>query len=159
MTDKKDLESRLAALEDIEAIKKLKARYLRCVDNRLWDEMNECFTEDAVADYGSGRRYENRKAIMNFFTNASNASKTSAIGAHHGHNPEIELVADSFARGIWQLLAYRIDTETNLGVRDVAFYNDEYIKVDGVWKIKLTTMTGIFREEFDRAMQGLHLVK
>ena len=52
MTDKKDLESRLAALEDIEAIKKLKARYLRCVDNRLWDEMNECFAEDVVADYG-----------------------------------------------------------------------------------------------------------
>ncbi len=52
MSDKKDMESRLTAFEDIEAIKQLKARCLHSVDNRLWDEMNECFTEDAVADYG-----------------------------------------------------------------------------------------------------------
>ena len=52
MNDRKDMESRLTVLEDIEAIKNLKARSLRSVDNRLWDEMNECFAEDVVADYG-----------------------------------------------------------------------------------------------------------
>ncbi|MBN2099971.1 MAG: nuclear transport factor 2 family protein, partial [Dehalococcoidia bacterium] len=47
-----DIEARVRRLEDIEAIKKLKARYWRCVDRKLWAEMAEVFTEEATADYG-----------------------------------------------------------------------------------------------------------
>lgn len=35
MCDNEELELRLGVLEDVEAIKKLKARYWRCVDNKL----------------------------------------------------------------------------------------------------------------------------
>src|ERR1035441_121178 len=40
----------LVALEEI---RRVKYRYLRCVDLKLWQEMAEVFTPDATADYGS----------------------------------------------------------------------------------------------------------
>ncbi len=37
----------------LESIRRLKHRYLRCVDLKLWDELGDTFTEDATADYGT----------------------------------------------------------------------------------------------------------
>jgi SnoaL-like domain len=40
----------LVALEEI---RRVKYRYLRCVDLKLWDEMEDVFTADASAEYGT----------------------------------------------------------------------------------------------------------
>ena len=42
-------------LIDIEAIKRVKYKYLRCLDQKLWEEMAEVFTDDAVAAYSGGK--------------------------------------------------------------------------------------------------------
>ena len=42
-----ELERRIQALEDVEAIKRLKHRYWRCLDLKLWDELAGCFAPDA----------------------------------------------------------------------------------------------------------------
>lgn len=42
-------------LEELEAIKRLKYKYLRCIDCKLWDELREVFADDAVAAYDKGR--------------------------------------------------------------------------------------------------------
>src|SRR5262249_22591183 len=42
-------------LVQIEAIKQLKYRYLRCLDQKLWDEMADVFTADCVAAYSGGK--------------------------------------------------------------------------------------------------------
>ena len=36
MSDLKALEARIRVLEDTEAVKKLMARYWRCLDDKLW---------------------------------------------------------------------------------------------------------------------------
>ncbi len=54
-------------LIEIEAIKRVKYRYIRCLDQKLWDEMATCFTDDAIAAYSGGKyRYEGRDAILEF---------------------------------------------------------------------------------------------
>ena len=64
MTDLEALEARVRVLEDIEAIKNAMARYWRCLDDKLWDELPDCFTEDVIADYGQpGWRQEGRGAV------------------------------------------------------------------------------------------------
>src|SRR5215469_13205508 len=40
-------------LAEIELIRRLKYRYLRCVDLKLWDEIADVFAPDATADYGT----------------------------------------------------------------------------------------------------------
>ena len=65
MTDLEALEARVRVLEDIEAIKNAMARYWRCLDDKLWDELPDCFTEDVIADYGQpGWRQEGRGALV-----------------------------------------------------------------------------------------------
>ena len=84
MADTHAFEARLRALEDIEAIKRLKHRYWRCLDFKRWEELAECFTPDATADYGDGRyRFAGREAIMDFLRRSLGA-ETGSIGIHHG---------------------------------------------------------------------------
>lgn len=66
MAELAELEKRIRVLEDIEAIKNLKGKYLRCLDLNLWNEMEECFVEDSVADYGENMHFEGRNAILEF---------------------------------------------------------------------------------------------
>src|ERR1700747_2602611 len=40
-------------LVTLEEIRQVKYRYLRCVDQKLWDEMADVFTADATVDYGT----------------------------------------------------------------------------------------------------------
>ena len=47
----------MGKLKQIEAIRQLKYRYLRCLDCKLWDEMREVFSDDAVSHYDHGRYF------------------------------------------------------------------------------------------------------
>jgi hypothetical protein len=62
-------------LVELEKIRRLKYRYLRCVDLKLWDEIADVFTEDATADYGTpsaGRplNLKSRDEIVAFLRNS-----------------------------------------------------------------------------------------
>jgi len=150
MPDVADLERRIRALEDLEAIKRLKHRYFRCLDLKLWDEMAGCFTPDATVDYGGGAyRFAGVEAIMRFLRD-SLARETGALGYHHGHHPEIELTGETTARGVWALDNYLFNAARKRGVRIAAYYRDEYVKVDSGWRIAHTGYTYVFHEEWSR---------
>ena len=40
-------------LVTLEEIRQVKYRYLRCVDQKRWDELADVFTPDASVDYGT----------------------------------------------------------------------------------------------------------
>ena len=144
MADLSDLEKRIRVIEDIEAIKKLKAKYFRCVDKKLWEEMETVLTEDAVADYGMGiELLQGRKAIMEFLK--KNLARDSMISVHQGHNPEIEITSDTTARGVW-VLNDRLIIQTIATSSGWRYYEDEYVKVNGEWKKKSTKITNILEE-------------
>ena len=144
MADKSDLEKRIRVMEDIEAIKKLKAKYFRCVDKKLWEEMETVLTEDAVADYGMGiELLQGRKAIIEFLK--KNLDRDSMISVHQGHNPEIEITSDTTAKGVW-VLNDRLIIQTIATLNGWRYYEDEYVKVNGEWKKKSTKITNILEE-------------
>ena len=43
----------MADLQEIEAIKRVKYRYLRALDTKHWEDFADTLTEDIVGDYGS----------------------------------------------------------------------------------------------------------
>ena len=144
MADLSDLEKRIMVMEDIEAIKKLKAKYFRCVDKKLWEEMETVLTEDAVADYGMGiELLQGRKEIIEFLK--KNLDRDSMISVHQGHNPEIEITSDTTARGVW-VLNDRLIIQTIATLNGWRYYEDEYVKVNGEWKKKSTKITNILEE-------------
>ena len=89
-------------LVEIEMIKRLKYRYLRCLDQKLWDEIETCFTPDATARYGGGLyEFEGRDAIMEFLRTSMGA--TTMLSSHRCHHPEIDLTGPGAATGVWAL--------------------------------------------------------
>jgi len=148
MADLMELEAKMKRLEDIDAIKRLKYKYFRCLDSKLWDELAECFTEDATTSYSSGKySFQGIDAIMQFLKEGLNPT---VISMHQCHHPEIEITSDTTARGVWALQDYVIATQANISLRGAAFYHDEYVKVNGEWKIKHTGYDRIFEEMWDR---------
>jgi hypothetical protein len=132
-------------LQEIEAIKRLKYKYMRCLDLKRWDEMSECFVEEATASYSGGKyAFTGRAAILDFFTQAM--GRPGVLSAHHVHHPEIDLTGPTSARGTWALEDTFIDEDSGVTIRGAAFYEDEYVKLDGKWKIRHTGYRRTFEE-------------
>jgi len=124
-------------LVELEKIRRLKYRYLRCVDLKLWDEIQNVFTEDATADYGTpsaGRplKLGSRDEIVNFLRDSLG---NTIITLHAAGQPEIEIDGEA-ATGTWRFEDTVIATEYNVVITGAAFYEDCYRRgADGAWRI------------------------
>lgn len=145
MTSSEDLEKRIGVLEDIEAIKKLKAKYFRSIDRKLWDELAECFTEDGIAKYGAGPELVGVGAIIERISAGEGGDYV--VTTHQGHNPEIGLTGDTTAKGKWALYYYRGDKKANTARRAGGYYEEDYVKQGGAWKMKRLTCIITYSEE------------
>ena len=127
----------LAALEEI---RRLKYRYLRCVDMKLWDEIAEVFTPEATADYGTPAlgepvRLTGRDAVVAFLRDKLGPGITTV---HFASQPEIDIEGDT-ASGTWCFEDTVIATEYGVVIRGAAFYEDRYARgADGRWRISHT---------------------
>jgi hypothetical protein len=143
-------------LLDIEAIKRVKYKYLRCLDQKLWDEMADVFTEDAVAAYSGGKyAFEGRGEIIAFLVRSMGAETFHS--SHRVHHPEIDLAGDGTAVGVWAMDDVVVMTDWNLTVRGAAFYEDVYRKVGGDWLIARTGYKRTYEEIQPRDVPGLKL--
>jgi hypothetical protein len=140
-------------LEEIEAIKRLKYRYMRCIDQKLWQEMEGCFTPDATCSYSGGKyAFDGRDAIMKFLTESM--ARPTFLSSHRVHHPEIELTSATTATGTWALEDWVIDEQHEITIHGAAFYQDRYVKVGGQWKIQHTGYERTFEEMAPRKVQG-----
>jgi hypothetical protein len=129
---------------EIESIRQLKYRYFRYLDSKLWDPLKELFVPEAVSSYGGGKYcFEGRDAILDFLIDSLGPTM---LTMHHGHHPEIDLTSESSATGIWALEDLVIDTANELTIRGAAYYQDEYVKSRGEWKIRSTGYERLFEE-------------
>ena len=132
-------------LVEIELIKRLKYRYLRYLDQKLFDEMRDVFTVDATARYSGGHySFDGVDAIIDFLKESM--SSEEFLSSHRCHHPEIDLIGSERATGIWALEDTVIDTQFEITLRGAAFYRDEYLKIDGKWKIHSTGYERTFEE-------------
>jgi SnoaL-like domain len=127
----------LAALEDI---RRVKHRYLRCVDLKRWDDMSEVFTPDATADYGTPAlgepvRLAGREEIVSFLRTQLGPD---IITVHFASQPEIDVDGDT-ATGTWCFEDTVIATAYRFLIKGAAFYEDRYARgADGRWRIAHT---------------------
>jgi len=128
-------------LATLEEIRQLKYRYLRCVDQKLWDEMADVFTAGATVDYGTRALGEplklaGRDAIIAFFRENLGPA---ILTVHAAGQPEITVDGDS-ATGSWRFEDTVIATEHRIVISGAAFYQDRYERDagDGRWRIAHT---------------------
>ncbi len=137
-----ELERKIQELQDLEAIKQLKARYWSSVDAQQWDTLADCCTEDMVFENPFFGRMEGRDYIIKVLKRAMRNVKT----AHQGHNPEIEIMDHSSAKGKWGLNDCVGTTDKQFS-RGYGRYEDDYVKENGAWKIKKSVLTYVFQEK------------
>ena len=123
--------------KDLEAVKRCKYKYMRCLDQKLWDEMRECFTENAVAAYSGGKyTHTGRDAIVTWLEQGMGAD--SFHSSHRAHHPEIDFQDATHATGVWAFEDLVVDTR-GFAIQGAGFYQDAYQKGDdGVWRIAET---------------------
>lgn len=145
----------LETLLAIEEIKRLKARYFRLMDTRDWDGFAALFTHDALFDV-HGALEENpvvdaaaepirgRAAIVEYVSSGI----TPLTSAHYGHMPEIDILSDEEATGIWALddiLRQPAGSPFTL-FRGHGHYHERYSRADGQWRIASLRITRLMIE-------------
>jgi len=119
-------------MDDVEEIKKLKARYFRGLDSKDWDLYGAVFAPDVTVDLrkAGGGLYQGRDAFMVYAR-----GMTIVQSVHQGHMPEIDLTGPTTATGIWSFEDYNIweDGTQNHGW---GHYLETYEKIGERWHIK-----------------------
>ena len=134
-------------MDDVEAIRQLKARYFRTMDTKDWAGMRRVFTDDVVMDTSSsgGGVIAGADDFLAFLE----PTLRDVVTVHHGHMPEIEITSPATATGIWSMedmLRWPDGSE----MHGYGHYVETYEKVDGEWRIKTSTLTRL-RTDFTAA--------
>ena len=137
-------------LVEIEAIKQLKARYMRSVDTKDWDTLATTFAPDACSEYSDGKyRFDGRDAIVGFLCESLGSFEIATM--HQSHTPEIEITGATSALGTWYFEDVVINSAAvskhmpaGTVLHGTGIYHDEYVKLEGEWKISLTGYERIF---------------
>ena len=124
-------------MDDLEEIKKLKARYFRGLDTKDWDLYGSVFATDIIVDLrkAGGQLFHGREAFMEYAR-----AMTIVQSVHQGHMPEIDITSPTTAIGVWALEDYNIwqDGTQNHGW---GHYLETYEKKDGRWYIKTMSLS------------------
>ena len=132
--------------QDIEAIKQLKARYFRLMDQKNWAELRGQFTDDFSGLY-RGPHPDIVFADAEQFVTQNSSVLQQAITVHHGHMPEITLTGDDTAEGIWAMTDLVVMEEQKF--RGYGHYHDQYRREQGQWRISRTELSRLHIETLE----------
>lgn len=129
------IEQRLGVLEDIEAIRKLKARYCAaCDDNHNAETLGTLFAEDASWEATNMGRADGRAAIQEMLGAVGRSGRIRG-SAHHAINPIIDVSGDR-ATGHWRLIMLYTANQPDGSLqylRIIGWYRERYVRVRGEW--------------------------
>ncbi len=131
-------------LMDIEAIKQLKHSYFRCIDTANWEELETLFHDDIQVHFVGGFyewKVQGKKDLM---VQQRQAFHRESVGHHNGHHPEIHVLSETRANGIWYLSDTMWVLSHEFITTGTALYWDQYEKVDGRWLVRETRYRRIY---------------
>lgn len=135
-------------LSEIEAIKQLKAKYCRHLDNKDWDAFRDLFTDDFYSDTSrsGGVEIHGADEFVAFVKKA--LGKRTRATVHQVHAPEIEITSETSAKGIWALEDV-VRFAPGFNMNGFGHYAETYVKIDGRWKIESSILTRLREDIFN----------
>jgi hypothetical protein len=133
-------------LTDRTSLQELKASYFRYLDTKQWASWRELFTDDMVfyADEASvPTTTEAMTSSGDEFVEMVSTVLVDAVTVHQGHMPEIHIVDNRNAHGIWAMFDW-VDSSGSGGTAMQGFghYHEHYVKGDdGRWRIRELRLT------------------
>ncbi len=125
-------------MDDLEAIRQLKARYFRTMDTKDWDSMRQVFTDGVVIDTSEagGGVVTGADDFIAFLRQVLG----EAVTVHQGHMPEIELTSATTATGVWALHDIVI-FPGGPRLDGYGHYHETYEKLADGWRIASSKLT------------------
>jgi hypothetical protein len=139
-------------LTDIEDLKQVMARYARYGDTKNWEEFRKLFTEDAVFSFEAMPRATKDEPQSGTFTEGRDAY-IGGMGemlkgvqtCHNMYLPDITITGPTTATVTWGLHdLVKLPTCVFNGYGHI---HQDYVKVDGQWKITKSHTSRLFVEE------------
>jgi len=130
----------LYRLEAFEHLRQLKARYFRTVDMKQWDELKTLFTPDATLHFVE--LTEAPEPVDKALRGIQRALKLGVVSVHHGHTPELHLIDETHAAGIWPMDDRLYFPASAPNAREVftmvgyGYYHETYLRTDEDWRIQ-----------------------
>ncbi|WP_043661230.1 nuclear transport factor 2 family protein [Nocardia thailandica] len=130
----------------VEEIKRLKHRYFRTLDLKLWEEFADCLAEDVSARYGTlamgaPLHYDSRAEVVAFMERSLGPG---IVTVHVAGHPEIDVDGDT-ATGSWVFEDTVLVPAAQAQIRGAGYYADSYRRdPDGRWRIAATRYERIY---------------
>lgn len=143
---------RVERLEAIDAIRQLKARYLRACDLKQPEVVRDTLLPDgAVIDFEGFPPFAGRDDFVALY--AQMACQPGVHDMHHASNGEITLTGPDTAEGRWSLHFQTILLAPRQVITFGVEYDDRYVRRDGRWWIAETRSrrTGALVHQYDAA--------
>ena len=143
-----DVRSRLAAvqgravrIDDVNEIENLQGSYGYYTDKMLWDEVVDLFADDGTVEIGPSGVYVGKDSIRRYLLSLSGGKQGPLEGVLNDHfqlQPIITVASDGLtAKGRWRLfLMNGVSGSGSGGNWGEGVYENEYVKENGVWKIR-----------------------
>src|SRR5579859_5032645 len=131
-------------LKDIEAVKRVKHAYFRCIDTANLDELRELLHPNVHAKLVGGTYSIEFNTRDEYVEMVANSFHAQFVGQHNGHHPEIDIISETEATGIWYLTDIAIDWRRGDKTTGSSLYTDTYLKTDGKWQIVDTAYVRIY---------------
>ena len=132
-----DLKKKVQSLEDLEAIKQLHIRYVNDLTYCEWEDVVDCFSEDAVLEVFMGQEpIKGKAAIRETFMNQI-AKSDHHVGreANLTLHPLVTVDGDT-AKANWVIYFITQPDQSNPALNLVqGIYDTEYVRENGEWKM------------------------
>ena len=128
-----NLESRISKVEAIGEIKNLQAKYCYLIDTRQIEKVGDLFADQFVAEYVGVGTYTTKAALSEHL---NDVTTSCSMLYHQIMNSYVEVDGDK-ATGAWYLFGpfTRITPSGDIPFWTQGKYENEFIKVDGKWKL------------------------
>jgi hypothetical protein len=135
------VEERAMRIHDINDIQNLQGSYGYYTDKMLWDEVVDLFADDGTLEIGPSGVYVGKESIRRYLMSLSGGKQGPLEGVLFDHfqlQPIITVADDGrSAQGRWRLfLMTGIAGSGSGGNWGEGVYENEYVKDNGVWKIR-----------------------
>ncbi len=135
------LSAEVGRLEDANSVRKLQRAFGYYVDRGYWQEASDLFTDDATFETGVDGVYVGKTRIHQLLVRQGGGHEGPGLpyGQFNHHmqlQPVVHVAVDGHsAKGRWRELALLGQFQQSAAWGD-GIYENDYVKEDGVWKIK-----------------------
>jgi hypothetical protein len=157
------IDAQATRVDDYNRIRNLQRIYGYYFDEALWDQVLDLFSADATVEVGAHGVHAGKESIRRYYlglTGGRQGLRHGELNNQYQQSPVITLAPDGLsAKARWRVLiqdgVFKQSSNWGSGV-----YENEYVKEDGVWKIRrlhfFTRFYSPYKDGWTRATAALN---